>query len=154
MSDYNYLDAVKDDIREYLADNDYLKDIQNLVNDNYGYADEIKIRDQLEERLNDELWIEDSITGNSSGSYTFNREKAKEYVLSDIDTVIEAYREFGEKEEFADDMYDENWEKMDVTARCYMLGEALSDVLDEHNDDIQSIIDEKEAEPTSDEFCL
>lgn len=145
MSDYNYLDAVKDDIREYL-DNDYdlNEKAEELINDGYETLDEIK--DKLNETLNDDLWVSDSVTGNASGSYTFNREKAKEYVLADIDTVIEAYKEFDEKEEFADDMYDENWEKMDVTARCYVLGQALSTVLDEYDETIETALEEKEAE--------
>ena len=56
---YNYLKAMKSDIMDY---------IRNDVNTN-----EFTSREELEERLNDDLWTVDSVTGNVSGSYTFNR---------------------------------------------------------------------------------
>lgn len=60
MERYDYLEAVKDDVREYIKDHDLLEE---------GWQDS---RDELEEKLNDDLWAEDSVTGNASGSYTFN----------------------------------------------------------------------------------
>ena len=55
---YNYLEAMKSDIKDY---------IKNEVNTS-NYSD----REELENDLNDILWNEDSVTGNASGSYTFN----------------------------------------------------------------------------------
>lgn len=119
---YNYLEAVKADVIEAIK---------------YDYtAEEIKAgfedRDAFEEKLNDDLWTADSVTGNGSGSYTFDRCAARDYVLGDMDTVAEALREFcvdaatiGEK------FLNEDWEYLDVTARCYVLGQAIDAALDE-----------------------
>ena len=115
---YNYMNAMTEDIRDYITENinreDYTED-----------------RDGLEEYLNDTLWTEDSVTGNASGSYTFNRETAKEYVLDKTDLLKEAYTEFGQKEKIADVICDEDWESADVTIRCYLLGQAIAEVLDD-----------------------
>lgn len=55
MTNYNYLEAVTSDVL------DYIKEEINL--------DEWKgNREGLEEKLNDELWTVDSVTGNASGS--------------------------------------------------------------------------------------
>ena len=61
---YNYLEAMKSDIMDY---------IRNEVNTN-----EFSSREELEESLNDDLWTVDSVTGNGSGSYTFNRAESEE----------------------------------------------------------------------------
>ena len=65
----NYLEQMKEDILEHIK--------------NEGITVAWKDPDELYETLYDELWVDDSVTGNGSGSYTFNREKAKEYVLED-----------------------------------------------------------------------
>lgn len=64
---YNYNEAVKNDVLDY---------IRNEVN-----FSEFEDLEELEQSLNDDLWTVDSVTGNASGSYTFNRYQAQEYVL-------------------------------------------------------------------------
>lgn len=119
---YNYMNAMTEDIRDYITENinreDYTED-----------------RDGLEEYLNDTLFTEDSVTGNASGSYTFNRETAKEYVLDNTDLLKEAYTEFGQKENIANVICNEDWESTDVTIRCYLLGQAIAEVLDDLDSD-------------------
>ena len=89
-------------------------------------------RDSFEEELNDLLWTDDSVTGNGSGSYTFDRAKAQEYVMADIETVQEALREFCvEADTIAKKFLESDWEYFDVTARCYVLSMGISEVLDE-----------------------
>lgn len=115
---YNYREAMKSDIREYL---DWYEDIDGNM------ADE----------LYEEMWIADSITGNASGSYTFNRWQAEEYVKDNLPLCIEAMEEFGcSAEEFGKKVYNEEWEYLDVTIRCYLLGECLNDVLGEMSEEI------------------
>ena len=115
---YNYLEAMKQDITNY---------IENEININ-DFSD----RDELEERLNDDLFIDDSVTGNGSGSYTFNRAEAEEYVKYNDDLLKEALLEFGiDSETVAEKFLDGEWEWMDVTIRCYLLGQAIAEVLDE-----------------------
>lgn len=114
---YNYIEALKNDIRQYMEDNEsYL-----------NYTD----REDLEEQLNDECWTADSVTGNASGSYTFNRAEAKEYVMDNMPLAVDAFREFDQIEKFADYIANEEYEAIDVTIRCFLLGQVIADVLEE-----------------------
>ena len=116
MKNYNYIEAVTADVIDF---------IRNEVN-----AADYENREALSEFLNDELWTCDSVTGNASGSYTFNAYKAKEYVFSDPDTVSEGLREFCvDAETIAEKFLNQNWEYFDVTARCYVLGQAIESAL-------------------------
>lgn len=118
---YNYLDAVKDDVRQYIED-----EIPTLE----GYA-----REDLEQDLNDILWDNDSVTGNGSGSYTFDREKAKEYLFDSTDGesyLADALDDYGiDAAEVGRRFMSQDYEWFDVTIRCYVLGQAISEVLDE-----------------------
>ena len=117
---YNYLENVTADAKQAILEN---------MND-WSFSD----REELEEIANDSLWADDSVTGNGSGSYTFNREAAKEYVTrSDdgMDTLRDAVREFACEHEVFSAFLEENWEYFDVTIRCYLLGQAISAVIDE-----------------------
>lgn len=116
---YCYHDAINDDVMEYIGNEIDLSEWKGR-------------RDDLYEKLNDDLWVEDSVTGNASGSYTFSRAQAKEYVLDNIDLLCEACQEFGTSlEELGKKFFDKDWEWMDVTIRCYLLGEVISGVLDD-----------------------
>lgn len=117
---YNYLEAMENDVREAIK-NDY--DLNDWRGD----------RDGLEEKLNDDLWIDDSVTGNGSGSYTFNRERAREYVQDDgRDYIEDMCAEFGiDAAEVGRRFLDDDWEWFDVSIRCYLLGQAIAAVLDE-----------------------
>ena len=120
---YNYLEAMKSDIMDY---------IRNDVNTN-----EFTSREELEERLNDDLWTVDSVTGNGSGSYTFNRAEAEEYVNDNSDLLREAISKFCiDSETVAEKFLDADYEYFDVTIRCYLLGQAISEALDEMEDDL------------------
>lgn len=117
-----YLEQIKEDIRNYIKENYTSEEITEKMED----------RDEFEEMLNDELWVADDVTGNGSGSYTMNRAKAQENVLNDIETVKEALREFCvEADTIAKKFLESDWEYFDVTARCYVLGMGISEVLDE-----------------------
>lgn len=117
-----YLEQIKEDIREAI-ENEYSYD---------EIMEKMEDRDSFEEELNDMLWTDDSVTGNGSGSYTFSRAKAQEYVLQDIETVQEALREFCvEADTIAKKFLESDWEYFDVTARCYVLSMGISEVLDE-----------------------
>lgn len=115
---YNYLEEMKNDVMEYINNEIHLEE----------YAD----RDELEQFLNDELFTVDSVTGNASGSYTFNRWQAKEYVECNMNKLTDAISEFCiNSETVADKFLSEDWEYFDVTIRCYLLGEAIAETLDE-----------------------
>lgn len=51
---YNYLEAVKEDVKEYIEENIDLSEFGDI--------------EELKEKLNEDLWINDSVTGNASGS--------------------------------------------------------------------------------------
>ena len=110
----------------------------------YNYREELKsdIYDAIDcgsydtidyDVLYDLMWVDDSITGNASGSYTFNRETAKNYVMDNMEIAVEAYREFDCVDSFATALCNEDYELIDVTIRCFLLGECLRDVLDDYD---------------------
>ena len=130
---YNYYEEMKKDIKQYLEDNF-----------DYQYSDVDSI-EELQERLQDNLWAEDSITGNASGSYTFNRSEAKEYVLDNIDLCKEALSEFCvDAETIGNKFLDEEWEYLDVTIRCYILDGVISELFDDAEDDFNAWLDSRE----------
>lgn len=107
---YDYREAIKNDIREWLEDNDFYEP----------------------DELYEELWINDSVTGNASGSYTFNSYMAQEYVCDNMDDLAGVCEEFGiTNEQIGEKFLNGEWEWMDVTIRCYLLGECLQKVIDE-----------------------
>lgn len=113
---YDYLENVKEDVRNYIEENINLKD----------YTQE-----ELEEKLNEDLWTEDSVTGNGSGSYTFNTWQAEENLCHNMDLLKEALEEYGSGIEYLEN----GAEACDVTIRCYLLGRAISEVLEEYNEE-------------------
>lgn len=114
---YDYYANVKDDVLSYI--NDEIRPGE--------YWD----RDELESYLNDELFCDDNVTGNGCGSYTRNRSQAKEYVLDNTDLLKESIEEFDSKDKLIDWFFDDDYESMDVTIRCYVLGSCINDALDE-----------------------
>lgn len=111
MERYNYYRAVEHDVLDHIYENLDSNDWQNN-------------RDGLEEHLNDVLWTADNVTGNASGSYWCNAWRAEEALCHNWDLLREALREFGCKPDLGSP------EAMDVTIRCYVLGEAINLVLD------------------------
>ena len=128
-TDYNYIAAMTEDIKEYIKNEISLSD----------YSD----RNKLEEYLNDTLWTEDSVTGNASGSYTFNTYKAEEYICHNLDLLAEAIKEFG----CTGNVLEKGAEWCDVTIRCYLLGQAIAEVLDDMEEELEEAFAEvKEVE--------
>lgn len=120
---YDYLENVTADVRDYVEQE---VDLSEWAGD----------RDGLEEKLNDDLWTCDSVTGNGSGSYTFNRVQAQIYVLDGMDELQEAVNEFGiDSETIGEKFLKSDWEYFDVTIRCYLLGQAIAAVLDDLEED-------------------
>lgn len=119
---------------------DYLEqvtaDVKNYVEQEIDLTEWAGNRDGLEEQLNDDLWTCDSVTGNASGSYTFNRVQAQIYVLDGMDELQEAVNEFGiDSETIVKKFLESDWEYFDVTIRCYLLGQAIAAVLDDLEED-------------------
>jgi len=127
---YNYLESIIEDVKEAIKE--------------YN-TKEFTDREEFEERLNDDLFIDDSVTGNASGFYTFSRAEAKDYVEDNLDLLAEACREFGvDDATIGEKFLDEDFEYFDVTIRCYLLNQAISEALDELENDLIFANDEEE----------
>ena len=114
---YDYLEAEKNDVLDYIEENIDFSSFEDI--------------EELEEELNEELWSVDSVTGNASGSYTFNRCLAEEYIAHNLDLLGEALEAFGCDGSFIK----KGAEWCDVTIRCYLLSSAISEALKEIEDD-------------------
>lgn len=113
MKKYDYLQAVTDDVLSYIEENAIKVTTSN--------------REEIEEQLNDDLFCCDSVTGNASGSYTFNAYEAEEYLCHNLDLLAEAVEELGGNM----DILKDGAEACDVTIRCHLLSQAISAALDE-----------------------
>lgn len=110
---YDYYEEVKNDVIDYIENNIDLDEFEN--------------REDLYEHLHDELFVEDSVTGNGSGSYTMSNRIAWEYVGDNLDLLGEALEEFGD----ARHTLLQGAEACDVTIRLYVLSECIENALDE-----------------------
>lgn len=124
MEKYDYYDAIYSDIKEYGLD---IK-----LSDYYNEEDNSFDLSELSDKLNDSCWINDSVTGNASGSYTFNRWQASEYLSHNWDLMEEATNEGFEPQ---DRFEPEAW---DVCIRCYLLGQVVAEVCEELEEDVRA----------------
>lgn len=81
MKTYDYLENVKEDVRNYIEENKIVVTSSN--------------REEVEQELNDTLFVNDSVTGKASGSYTFSAWQAEENLCHNFDLLTEALSEFG-----------------------------------------------------------
>lgn len=135
MSNYNYYAAMRQDVR-------------NAIDEGYSLDEWRGRRDELEEKLNEDLWIDDGVTGNASGSYYCNSYKAMQAVTDNMELLQEALDEFGA--DYADigrKFMAGDWEYFDVSIRCYLLSSVVADVLDdiEADGDLDELEDEEDA---------
>lgn len=110
---YNYLEVVTEDAKSAILEH----------MDEWDFSD----RDELKQVANDELWTDDSVTGNASGSYYCNTWRAEEALCHNWDLLADAIEEFGGDV----DILRQGAESCDVTIRCYLLGQAIDVALDE-----------------------
>ena len=116
MEKYDYYKNVREDIKQRL--NEWLD--FDRIND---YSD----IDEVISAVYDDFFNSDSITGNGSGSYTFNSWAAEENLCHNMDLLKEAFDEIGG--ELND--YIDSAEACDVTIRCYVLGQLVGEVVKE-----------------------
>ena len=110
-------------------------DVIDAIKERYT-DDEIRARldddrDELAQDLNDDLWTDDSVTGNVSGSYYCNAWRAEEAIAHNWDLIADMIDEFD-----AADILRKGPEAIDVSIRCYLLGQAIDAALDELDDEI------------------
>lgn len=131
---YDYRKEVKEDIVQYLRDNWTLIDEGDgiLVADRDGDSYALEEDDYLSKQrfcdcLEEELWTDDGVTGNGSGSYWFNSLRAEECLVGNLDLLAEACEIFDSDL----DVLKNGAESCDVVIRCYLLTQALYDAVDE-----------------------
>lgn len=112
---YDYREAVnsdaKDAILEIIAYDGEKGELPDTLED-------------MRDKFHDDLWTEDSVTGNGSGSYTFSRMMAELYLIGNSDLYAEALEAF-------DGKFEEEPEHRDIAIRCYLLGEAIDNALED-----------------------
>lgn len=118
MSSYDYREAIKDDVLEYIRNEIDFTEFESL--------------EDLEEHLNEVLFTEDSVTGNASGSYTFDTWDAEENICHNLDLLGEALEAFDCSLAY---LMENGAEAADVTIRCYLLGECIAEALEEIEED-------------------
>lgn len=117
---YNYREHLKADVVDSL---------DMFVPHSYDDVEEFRVH------LDERLWVEDSVTGNGSGSYTFSREDAKENVLANLDLLHEAMEDFEvTDEEIGKRFMADDWEWFDVIIRCSLLSGVCEEVAEEYKD--------------------
>lgn len=121
LKTYSYPQHVKEDIKEFIE--------KRLDSGTFGMlvqGDEDTIED-----VEDLLFTQDEITGNGSGSYTFNTLEAEENLTGNWDLLREAKEELDPQV----DIIDKGPEYCDVLIRCYLLDwcfrKALADIVNE-----------------------
>lgn len=120
--DYNYRENMYEDV--LYAVNEWVEDNHEELEDvNGDYV-------ELYEDLYEIFWIDDSITGNGSGSYTFDEHYASECLVGNYSLLKEALNDFCEFP-----LTDISAQVFDVTIRCYLLGEVLYKVLSDLNNE-------------------
>lgn len=90
------------------------------------------------EKLNDALWVDDSVTGNASGSFFCNAYKAEEALAGNWDLAAEALEEFGYNNINA---FEKGAEWVDCVVRCYLLNRCIADYIEQHEDDLTERIE-------------
>ena len=117
---YDYRESVKDDVLDYIKNEVDFADYEDL--------------EELEEFLNDELFTNDSVTGNASGSYTFSRYEAEENICHNLELLGEALEAFGSSLAY---LMKNGAEAADVTIRCYLLNECIAEALEEIKEEFE-----------------
>lgn len=126
---YDYREAVKEDVLQYIHDEIDFSEFDTM--------------EELEEYLNETLWAEDCVTGNASGSYTYNAWEAEENICHNLDLLAEALEELGYDKGY---LLEQGAETSDVIIRCYLLGQTIVEALEEIADEFEKAHEEDEEE--------
>lgn len=125
MERYDYKEAVKADVLQAIEEQTGLKagskELAELINED---------RDRFQATLEHDLWRDDSVTGNPSGSYTCSTWKAEENLCHNWDLAEEAAEAFGLQLKLTTS-WEFGAEYWDLTIRCYLLAESIQATLDE-----------------------
>lgn len=128
MEQYDYLKNMENDINDYINENGGMLGL--IQENNYKNC---KDENDLADALNDSLFKDSNITGFAQESYTCDTWKAEENLCHNLDLLKEACDAFGEN---ISDLIGKSADLCDVTIRCYLLPQAISNVLSERIDEL------------------
>ncbi len=113
-----YMEQMKKQIEEYDF-NDYIEEDQD--------------QEDLYEKLYSDMWADDNITGNGStrGYFDGDQEEARDMMYNAPDVLREAVQDFCDEKRAFDAFLKQNFIWLDTTIRCYLLHQALTEVLKE-----------------------
>lgn len=120
MNKYNYLEAITNDIECWMDKDGDPFDISQFEN-----------RDEAAEFLDNELWDEDSITGNG-GNYYDTEYQCEEYLAHNLGWIVIVCEEFGiDMETIIEHSHENDLARyLDCTIRCYLLAQAIDNALE------------------------
>lgn len=130
---YDYQTAIKEDVKNYIRENYTAEEIRDNLETRVA-------RSGFSEKLYDNLWANDRVTGNASGSYTFSTWEAEENLCHNTGLLEEACDSFCITVGAA---FERGAEFCDVIIRCYLLSPAISDALDEIENEIYKLTTEE-----------
>ena len=122
MERYDYLENMTADVIDAIEERYTPDEIREHLDDD---------RDDFAQELTDDLWTDDSVTGNASGSYYCNAWRAEEAIAHNWDLIADFIDEWD-----CADILRKGPEAIDVSIRCYLLGQAIDAALDELDDEI------------------
>ncbi len=115
---YNYHEAVKEDLKDYILEYMEAK----------GLGVEALEDEDFREEIYDNAFLSDMVTGNGSGSYTFNTWRAENNLNHNWDILKESLEEF---DCMGVNIIKKGAEWCDVTIRCYILSQVIDEALKE-----------------------
>jgi hypothetical protein len=126
---YDYYEEVKQAIEDVINDEAYYLNIEAV------HPNDLE---EYEKVLNDELWNEDAVTGNASGSYYCNSYKAEEALAHNIGLAAEALKGFGYNNI---DVLDKGAERLDVLIRCHILQSCIREYIEDNYLELEARLD-------------
>ena len=124
---YDYLEHMTADVIDAIKERYTPDEIREHLDD----------RDDFAQELNDDLWTDDSVTGNASGSYYCNAWRAEDAIAHNWDIIADVIDEWD-----CPDILRKGPEAIDVSIRCYLLGQAIDAALDHLDDEIPEAEDD------------
>lgn len=127
---YDYYEEVKQAIEDVLNDKAYYLNIEAV------HPNDLE---EYEEVLNEELWNEDAVTGNASGSYYCNSYEAEEALAHNLRLVAEALEGLGYNSLDIDALNDT--ERLDVFIRCHILQSCIREYIEDNYLELEARLD-------------
>jgi hypothetical protein len=113
------------DFREYIEETK--ENAKEYIKENWNY-----LEDKTAEEIQEDLFLSDGVTGNGSGSFTFNTYEAQQNVselIFDEDFINALKWNFGQD---LGELIQKGAESVDVTARCLALYEFdINEIIEE-----------------------